>query len=241
MKGVVAVQRWVMGGVPADPDVVRDAMKVTVWGRWFLLLVVFLLTVYRPGHEGLEFPAPHLLLHLLMNLAPLVFNGIAHYRLLTNRRVTWRWMLGLGAMDVALTTSYVASHHGFEDFAFLGYYPALGAFAVVFSSFRFILAWVTTTAVIYTLVCATAGLGMDIGGGDEKELVARLVVMYLTAGAVGLIVRLERARRQAATARERQAHQERIDLSRAIHGHDRPDRLHDRSGHRGRHESGRRL
>ena len=94
----------------------------------------------------------HLALHLLMNLAPLVLNGLAHYRLLTKRQVTWRWMLGLSAMDVALTTTYVASHNGFHDFAFLGYYPALGAFAMVFSSFRFIMAWVTTTAVIYTLV-----------------------------------------------------------------------------------------
>ena len=203
--------------VRADPDVVYDAMRVTVWGRWFLLLVVFLLTVYRPGHEGLEFPDPHLLLHLLMNLAPVVLNGLAHFRLLTNRPVTWRWMLGLGAMDIALTTSYVASHHGFQDFAFLGYYPALCAFAMVFSSFRFVLAWVTTAAVVYTLVSVMSGPGLDLGSGDEKELVGRLAVMYLTAGAVCLIVRLERNRRQAATARERQAQQERIDLSQAIH------------------------
>ena len=88
---------------------------------------------------------------------------------------------------------------------------------MVFYSFRFILAWVTLVAVVYTLVSVMAGPGLDLGGGDEKELVARLAVMFLTAGAVGLIVRLERNRRQAATARERQAHQERIDLSQSIH------------------------
>ena len=204
--------------VRADPDVVHDAMRVTVWGRWFLLLVVFFLTVYRPGHEGLEFPAPHLLLHVLMNLAPLVFNGLAHYRLLTKRPVTWRWMLGLSAMDLTLTTAYVASHNGFQDFAFLGYYPALGAFAMVFSSFTFILVWVTMAAAVYTIACVMTGSG----SGPRRQATRRswwlrLAVMYLTAGAVGLIVRLERNRRQAATARERRAHQERIDLSQAIH------------------------
>ena len=208
---------WLQSLVRADPDVVHDAMRVTVWGRWFLLLVVFVLTVYRPGHEGLAFPDPHLALHALMNVLPLVFNGLVHYRLLTKRPVTWRWMLGLGAMDIALTTSYIASHHGFQDFAFLGYYPALGAFAMVFSSFRFIVAWVTAAAAVYTFVSVTTGLGLDLSGGDDKELVARLAMMYLTAVTINLIVRLERTRREAATARERQAHRERIELSQSIH------------------------
>ena len=208
---------WLRSFVRADPDVVHDAIRVTVWGRWFLLLVVFVLTVYRPGHEGLGLLAPHLALHVLMNLVPLVFNGLVHFRLLTKRPLTWRWMIGLGAMDIALTTSYVASHHGFQDFAFLGYYPALGAFAMVFSSFRFIVAWVTAAAVVYVLVSVTMGPGLDLSAGDDKELVARLAMMYLTAVTINLIVRLERMRREAATARERQAHRERIELSQTIH------------------------
>ena len=208
----------------ADPDVVHDAIRVTVWGRWFLLLVVLFLSLYRPGHEfpgaGESLPLPlllHLALHLLMNLVPLAVNGLTHYRLLTNRPLTWRWMLGLGAMDVVLTTAYVASHHGFQDFAFLGYYPALGAFAMVFSSFSLILAWTTIAVVVYASVCVFLGPGMDLGSGDEKELAAKLAVMYLVPACVGLIVRLERNRRQAATDRERQAQQERMDLSQAIH------------------------
>ncbi len=210
--------------VRADPEVVHDAMRVTVWGRWFLLIVFLFLSFYRPGHElpeDLEYlPLPllmHLVLHLLMHLAPLVLNGLAHYRLLTKGPMSWRWMLGLSAMDVALTTAYVASHHGFQDFAFLGYYPALAAFAMVFTSFRFILSWVTTAAVVYALVSVMSGPGLDRAGGDEKEMVARLAVMYLVAAGVGLIVRFERARGQAASARERQAHQERIDFSQSIH------------------------
>ena len=83
-----AIGKGLQSLVRADPDVVYDAMRVTVWGRWFLMVFVLFLTVYQPGREDLEFPDPHLLLHVLMNLGPLVFNGLAHHRLLTNRLVT---------------------------------------------------------------------------------------------------------------------------------------------------------
>ena len=202
----------------------HGAVRITVWGRWLLLSVVALPAFYRPGHglpEWIGLPPPplltHLAIHLLIILAPLVCNGLAHYRLLTKRPVTWRWMLGLSAMDVALTTVYVASHHGFQSFAFLGYYPALCAVAMVFSSFRFVLAWVTATAVTYTLVSVLAGPGLNLGAGDDEELLARLAVMYLVPVFVALTVRLERTKRQAANASERQAQQERIDLSQSIH------------------------
>ena len=68
--------------VRADPDVVHNTVRITVWGRWLLLSIVVLPTVYRPGHvlpEGLALPPPplltHVALHLLIILAPLVVNG----------------------------------------------------------------------------------------------------------------------------------------------------------------------
>ena len=122
-------------------------VRVTVRGSWFLLLAIVVLTVYRGGHElpeDIERLSPPLLTHLAMRLliirARLVFSPPAHHRLLTNRPVTWRGTLGLSAMDVATSTLCVANHGGFQDFAFLGYCPAPCAFAVVFSSFQFVLA-----------------------------------------------------------------------------------------------------
>lgn len=41
--------------------------------------------------------------------------------------------------------------------------------------------------------------------------------MYLIVAAIGLVIQFERTSRRAATARERRAHRERIDLSQAIH------------------------
>ena len=47
--GIGAVQKWVMLGNRADPDVVLHAAKVSVWGRWFVWLVGVFLLAYRPG------------------------------------------------------------------------------------------------------------------------------------------------------------------------------------------------
>ena len=106
---------------------------------------------------------------------------------------------------------------GFDNFIFLAYYPALAAFAVVFTSFWFGLAWATLAAAAYSIVSVSAGPGLDLGARDEKVLVARLAVMYTIVLGIGLIIRFERIRRQAAVSRERQLQQERIELSQTIH------------------------
>ena len=196
----------------ADPDVVRHAVRVTVWGRWIVLLVAVFQMVYRPG-----FWFPDDIEHVFLHGALMVFNGLVHYRVLTNRPVTWRWLLALSIMDVGLVTGHAIVRGGFDNYTYLGFYPALGAFAVVFSSLRLVLAWTTMAGVIYTLVSIMAGPGLDLAAGDEKVLMVRLAVMYFTAVGVSLIVRFERAGRKAAMARERQVHQERIEIAQSLH------------------------
>ena len=198
--------------VQADPDVVHHAVRVTVWGRWLALLVVAFQLAYRPG-----FWYPDDIEHLLLQPPLVIFNGLVHYRLVTNRPVTWRWLLALSAMDIALLTTHAVVRGGFDTYVFMGYYPALSAFAVVFSSLWLILAWTTVTAVTYSLISAMTGPGLDLDAGDEKVLMVRLAAMYLMVVAISLIVRFERARRQEAMARERRVLQERIELSQAIH------------------------
>ena len=195
-----------------DPDVVRYAARVSVWGRWFVWLVTVFQFVYRPGfwyYGHFEY----MFLHV-----PLVtVNGLVHYRLWTNRSVTWRWLLLLSVMDLVLITAGIILQRGFEGFLFLAYYPALALFVLVFPSLWLGLAWTTMTAVVYALVCLRVGLGLDLVAGDEKVLVARLAAMYILVLCVSLIVRFERTRRQAAVERERHLQQERIELSQAIH------------------------
>ena len=78
------------------------------------------------------------------------FNGFLHFRLWSGRPLTWRWTLGMNAVDVALVTSGVWIAGGFSAlFTHLLYYPSLAMFAVLFTSLRLNLAWATLVALVY--------------------------------------------------------------------------------------------
>ena len=196
----------------ADPDVVAYAVRVSVWGRWYVWLVGTVMLARRP-----DLWYPENIGWVFLNVSLAAVNAVVHYRLLTNRPVTSRWMLALSAFDIALITAHVAVGGRFDHLFFVTYYPALALFAVVFSSLGLVTAWVTMAAVAYSLTLLVAGPGLDIEAGQDHVLAARVSVMYLVAVGIVLIVRFERTRRQAALARERQAHRERIELSQEIH------------------------
>ena len=210
---MAAIQKWVVAGALADPDVVRYAAWISVWGRWFIWLVGVFELAYRP-----DFWYPHDIELLLLNVLLFSANSLVHHRFLTNRPVTWRWMLFLCTTDLALITANIVIDGGFSSFIFLGYYPALAVFAVVFPSSWLSLAWTTAAAVAYAAVClmVDSGLG-DLGAGKEKALVARLAAMYTIVLGISLINRFERTRWQTSVARERQLRRERIELSQTIH------------------------
>ena len=207
------IKKWMLQWFAlADADVVLYAAKVTVWGRWFIWLFAAVMLAYRPG---LWYPED--IGYLLLNVMLATLNGVFHYRILTNRPVTWHWMLALSALDIALITANIVVSGRFDNYIFITYYPALGAFAVIFTSFRLNIAWATVAAASLAAVSLAVGSGLDLDAGDDRALAARVAAMYLTVLGVNLIVRFERIRRQAALARERQAQQERIELSQAIH------------------------
>ena len=196
----------------ADPDVTLYAALVSVWGRWFVWLVGVFLMAYRPG-----FWYPDHTEFLAIPISLLVANGLVHYRLLTNRTVTWRWLLLLGAVDVALTTFGIVIGGGFTSFIFLSYYPALAVLSVVFSSYWVNIGSTTTVAVTYTVVCLVVGPGLDLEAGQEKVLLSRIAMLYILVLGVNFITRFERLRWQASVARERQLRRERIEVSQTIH------------------------
>ena len=207
-----AIQQWAAPGTLTDPDVVLYAVRISVWGRWFIWLVGVFLLAYRPGlwyPEDIELVSIPVLLGML--------NGVVHHRLLTNRPVTWRWMLFLSATEIALITAGVVIGDGFRSFIFLAYYPSLAVFAVVFSSHWLSLVWTTAVAVTYAAVCLRVGSGLDLDAGNEKVLIARLAMMYTITLGVSLITRFERIRWQTSVTRERELRRERIELSQTIH------------------------
>ena len=197
----------------ADADELRYPATLLVWGRWSIFLVCVFLLFYRPEFLLFKYVAYTLFLALLAGL-----NGYVHYRLLSGRTVTLRWMFALSALDMVLITAGMVVGGGFSNYFFyLLYYPALGGFAVFFSSFRLAFAWVTMVAVIYTVVSLTVGEGLNVEANDDKALFARIAVMYTVVTPVNLVSSSERMKRREAVERERALQRERVEFSRTIH------------------------
>ena len=202
----------VLRAVRADPDVMLYAARVSVWARWLLMLVAVVELAYRPE---LWFATDKEYLFLSLPLP--AFNGFLHYRLRRDRAVTWRWLLFLSAVDIALITAAVIIGGDFHLFIYVAYYPALALFAVVFPYLWLSLAWATMAGAIYAVVSLMVGPGLDFDAGQEKALLARVMAMYGVVASVSLIARFERVRRQESAERERELQRERIELSQTIH------------------------
>ncbi len=190
------------------------AAAVSVWARWFVVALLLYVLFQSPFPFPLAKYVPYSVTIGLL----VIFNGFIHFRLRSGRPLTWRWMLGMSATDVALVTSGVWIAGGFSAmFTHLLYYPSLAMFAVLFTSLRLSLAWATLVAVVYSAVSLMAGDGLDLADGDDMVLVVRVGVMYTVVLAVNLVARFERSGRLRATERERALQRERIDLSQSIH------------------------
>ena len=198
----------------AGPYEVHYAAGVSVWARWFVAALL-LYVLFQPPFP---FPVAKYVSNSVGIGLLVVFNGFIHFRLRSERTLTWRWMLGMSAVDVTLVTFGVWIAGGFSaTFTYLLYYPSLAMFAVLFTSLRLNLAWATFVALVYSAVCFTAEEGLDLAVRDDMVLVVRVGVMYTVVLAVALVARFERSGRLRATERERALQRERIDLSQSIH------------------------
>ena len=180
--------------------------------RWLLLIAWFAQMNYRPN-----FADPNYLSNTLFATALLALNAYVHFRILTNRSVTWRWMFALSVMDATMITAGLAVSSGFQNTFFVLYYPGLAMFAVVFTSFRLSFAWATMIAGAYASLSLLLEPGVDFDIKEEKVLFTRIAVMYAVVAAVNLVSRFERIRRREAVERERELQRERIELSQTIH------------------------
>ena len=182
-----------------------------MWAHWFVVAFSLVQLAYRPAGWPERYVVYAPLLLLLV-----AFNGYTHYRLATNRIITWPWILGLAAMDLTMVSAATVIGGGFSHyFLHLLYYPPLAGYALVFTSFRLTMVCVTIVSVLYLAISLTVGEGIDTGASEEKPLVARIFVMYAVAASVNLVSSFERSRWRAAVERELQ--RARIELSQAIH------------------------
>ncbi|MXX30800.1 MAG: hypothetical protein F4Z51_00855 [Chloroflexi bacterium] len=207
-----AVRNSLTPGSLGEPDVVDYATRISLWGRWFIWLVVVFLTAYRPS-----FWYPDMAEALALPILQLLVNGMVHHRLRKRRPITQRLLLLLSASDIAQITFAVLLLGGYSSFAFVAFYPALGLFAVLFPSLWATLGWTSLAALLYIAACLWSGDGLNLVLGQEKVLVGRVVTMYVVAVGIGMIVRFERIRWQSALSREQRLLKERIELSQKIH------------------------
>ena len=154
---------------------------------------------------------------LLLHVPLVVFNGLVHYRLRRGCTVTWRCLLFMHAMDIAIITGAIAMAGDFDIYLFVAYYVALALVAVVFTSLWLSLVWTSMVALLYSVVSVAVDPGLDLASGEEKALLGRIAAMYGIAGFVSLIARFQRVMRRRSVERERELHRERIELSQAIH------------------------
>ena len=195
-----------------EPGELRRVAKVCVWARWVVWSLATFAWLYPPDAADAGYLPSAALAALLF-----ATNGYLHYRVATERTVSWRLMLALSALDVAMLSAGVVAHDGFKSPFLVGYYPFLAMFAVVFGSVRLTLVWVTMTAVVYAAICLAVEPGLDFSTDDEEKLLIRVAGMYLVVVVVNLISRMERIRRMEAVERERELQRERIELSQTIH------------------------
>ena len=196
-----------------DPDGLRYVATMSVRVHWFFGAVLLVELVYR-AHYGVVVYAAYALLMLLL----FGFNGYTHFRLRSERKFTWRWILAVCMLDVLVISAAVAISNGFSEFFLhLYYYPALAGFAVIFTSFRLNMAWATLVSVVYAAISLSAGDGLDMAARDEKALFARIAIMYGIVATVNLVSRFERVRWRETVERERALLRERTELSQAIH------------------------
>ena len=140
-----------------EPGELRHVARVYVWARWFVWFLAALAWLYPPDAADAGY-APNLALAALL----FATNGYLHYRLATERTVSWRWMLALSALDLALLSGGVVAHR-------LARLVQLGIrqsryFGRAKTKFQLYLA---ATVANLTLVAAKTGLPANTGGGSS--------------------------------------------------------------------------
>ena len=171
--GAVRVNDWRFSQI--DPDGLRYLATISVRGHWFVVAIAVIELVYRPY---LVFGVARYASYVLLVLVLIGFVGCIHYRILSNRPVTWRWVSALYALDVFLVSAMLALSDGFShDFVHLFYYPAIAWMAVLFASFWLNIAWVTLVSLVYVGISLTVEDGI-VNGGAKVDRVGGSLLTY---------------------------------------------------------------
>ena len=139
-----------------EPGELRRVARVYVWGRWFVLSIATFAWLYPLNVDEVVY-APNVALAILL----LATNGYLHYRLATERTVSLAVDACAERPGPGDAQRRRCGAPGFESPFFVGYYPSLALFAVVFGSVRLTLVWATMAAAVYAALCLAVEPGLD--------------------------------------------------------------------------------
>ena len=203
---------WVTGLLECNPGDNYVIARMSIWGRWVLWLTALSYWLSRPdftiaGNEAL----------ILLAAALALTNAGFHWRLISKRLITARWLLTFATIDAAVIMAAICTESVFQPYVHLGLFPALACVSVAFSSFTFCVLWTSLITAGY----AGATLGVAAGAGlvtpDAATLVAQILMMFAVTLVVNMVTGYERTERLKALEREQTLHHERIQLSQQIH------------------------
>jgi len=181
----------------------RESAKVLVSLRWFLLAALVVVVDFPVRDDTRAF----LVIHGLM-LGAVVLNFRLHYLIATRRPVPLWLPLLIGAYDAAAITAAIAVIDGFDNTAYVLYYPALMAFSAAFPG-RIGLTYAALIMLIYSALSIFIYKRFDTGSAsDWHDLGLRVSTMAATTLLSYLLVRVERVRRMRAVADEAERQRE---------------------------------
>ncbi|HLZ70728.1 MAG TPA: ATP-binding protein [Dehalococcoidia bacterium] len=208
----------------------RASLAILVTARWFLLLAALVAQDYHPGSGPIAQTGINLLI-----AGSIALNAWLHLALKRGRPVGLGLAVLVSVYDAAAITAAIVLADGFTSSAYILYYPALLAFALVFPGRWGVLYGATTAAAYFVVSCLARGTFHPGSVTDQKTMELRLATMAASVLIANLIVRLERERRERAVAAEterreqvlalekraleleRVAQEERARLSREVH------------------------
>ena len=80
-----------------DPDGLKYFTTVSVRAHWLISVICLIEPVYRPHYGMIKFAAYGVIMAALIG-----FTASLHYRLRSNRPVTWHWLLAFYGLDMLL-------------------------------------------------------------------------------------------------------------------------------------------
>ncbi len=208
----------------------REGVLILAYARW-AMLAALLFTI--PYHLRNDPPAAFLVSGLMAVAAAL--NGLLHWHIRQARPLPIAAGIAVSVADAIAVTVAIAVILGFDNSAYVLYYPSLMSICALFPG-RISLTYSAAIIVTYTLLSTTIYARFDSGSlADWHALGLRITTMALTVVVAYLLVRVERLRRiravaaeaerqqqilaleEHARAMEREADEERRRLTREIH------------------------